>query len=147
MPAISGRFDWRTGLTWNIGFVAGGTPVTQIKNGTLHVCPALVDTGASTTCISSEVAKALSLAPAGKTGLQTAGGAVDVNVYDVHVAFFLGGKTDEAGNKVGQLEFFSDIQAPEFDPGGNHYKAIIGRDILKRGVLILSFDGHYSFSY
>ena len=47
----------------------------------------------------------------------------------------------------GQGEVLGQIRAPEFEPGDNPFQALIGRDILSRGVLNLSFDGHYSFSY
>ena len=108
----------------------------------------VVDTGASTTCISASVAGALGLEPTGKVPMQTAGGSIDTNVYDVRMAFLLGTIPDKSGKPVGTGELIDRvIQAPEFDPGGNDYKALIGRDVLQMGVLTLSFDGHYSFSY
>ena len=37
-----------------------------------------------------------------------------------------------------------DIVAVEFDNGG--FEALIGRDIICKGVLTMTFNGHYSFS-
>ena len=148
MPAFSGQFDWRAGPIWNVAFASGGIPVEEIRDSDLHVCPALVDTGASATCVSRSVAAALGLEPAGKTDMQTAGGAVDVNVYDIKKAFLFGATPDNPGQAVRHIQFIDDvIRAPEFDPGDNRYRALIGRDILRIGVLSLSFDGHYTFGY
>ena len=149
MPAFSGQFDWKPGLIWNVGFISGNIPPQQIINpGGLHVCRALVDTGATTTCISKSVATALGIEPTGKVGMQTAGGAVDVNVFSVRMAFLFGKKAKESGESIGQVELIDTIiQAPEFDPGNNIYQALIGRDILKIGVLSMSYDGHFSFAY
>ncbi len=50
MPVLSGLFDWQKGLIWDIGFIAAGD---QLPAGPelVHFCPAMVDTGASHTCI------------------------------------------------------------------------------------------------
>ena len=80
--------------------------------------------------------------------MQTAGGAVDVNVYDIKMAFLFGATPDNPGRAVRHIQFIDDvIRAPEFDPGDSRYKALVGRDILRIGVLSLSFDGHYTFGY
>lgn len=149
MPAFSGQFNWKPGLIWNVGFISGSVAPQQIaEQGGLHVCPALVDTGATTTCIAKSVATALGLEPRGKAGMQTAGGAVDVNVYSVRMAFLFGEQSDSSGKKIGKGEIINTvIQAPEFEPGENTYQALIGRDILKMGVLSMSYDGHFSFAY
>lgn len=80
--------------------------------------------------------------------MQTAGGSVDANVYDVRIAFLFAEQRDERGKVVGEGQLFnSAIQALEFDPGGGNYQVLLGRDILKIGILSMSFGGHYTFSY
>ena len=114
------------------------------------ICPVLVDTGASRTCIAKSVVSALGLQPIGKAEMQTAGGMVSVNAYDVHVAFIVGVQNNPDGSQSGQAQLTpqtTNTQALEFDPGENVYQGLIGRDILCQGVLTLSMDGHYSFSY
>lgn len=38
-------------------------------------------------------------------------------------------------------------QVLEFSPGGGSpFQLLVGRDIICRGVLTLSFDGHFTFS-
>lgn len=148
MSVFTGRFDWTQGLIWQVGFldaVQDPTPDSQ-----LHVCPVLVDTGASRTCIARSVVDALSLQPIGKTEMQTASGIVSVNAYDVHVAFILGVEQNPDGSQSGQAQLTpqtANTQALEFDAGQSPYQGLIGRDILRHGVLNISIDGHYSFSY
>ena len=52
-----------------VGFVAADKEIPAIDR--IHICSALVDTGASVTCISSSVAKELELVAKGKTEIQT----------------------------------------------------------------------------
>lgn len=117
MPAFAGQFDWRLGLIWQVGFVVAETH--KPGPGRLHLCPALVDTGASETCISREVAKELQLQPSGKIDMNTAGGVVAVNVYDVQLAILLGSRSDAAGSPTQEGELFGPIRSPEFEPGDN----------------------------
>ena len=146
MPAFSGQFSWQDGLIWKVGFLA--TADKELPQADrIHLCPALVDTGASHTCISSSVANKLRLEPKGKIDMQTARGIEAVNVYDVQPAMILMGMPDLEGKSKRTIQVFSPIHAPEFDPVDKNYKALIGRDILRQGVLTMSFDGHYTFAY
>ncbi|MDE2914260.1 MAG: retropepsin-like aspartic protease [Paracoccaceae bacterium] len=145
MPAFSGQFDWDIGLVWQVGFIAGN--VLQSNQGVLHMSPALVDTGASKTCISKSIAEELGLLPTGKIDMQTAGGIIAANVYEVQIAFVFANAPDSKFPASGEGQVVARTQVSEFDPGKNPYRAPIGRDILRLGVLSMSFDGHYSFSY
>ncbi|MXY90256.1 MAG: hypothetical protein F4Y89_06915 [Gammaproteobacteria bacterium] len=142
MPAISGQFDWRNGLIWQVGFVAGDVEPTN----NLSFYPALVDTGASMTCISRAVADDLGLSPIGKIPMQTAGGKKAANIYNVQLAFIIASRVESDGSQSGEVQV-TPISVVEFDPGDNPFQALIGREFLSRGVLNLSFDGHYSFSF
>ena len=148
MSAFSGQFDWDTGLIWQVGFGDGKTRLTAATFGdALHVCPALVDTGASGTCVAKSVVNALGLQPVSKTNMQTAGGSVDANTYDVHVALLLGGEQNPDGSVTTRTQVFYNARVVEFDSGDESYQALIGRDILCHGVFTTSFDGHFSFAY
>ena len=145
MSAFSGPFEWQVGLVWQVGFIAGNT---LPEKGILHSCKALVDTGASRTCIAKSVADELGLQATGKIDMQTAGGIIPTNIYDVHIVFIFPGKTDSKEMiQQGRGHIVSSTRAPEFDPGDNPYQALLGRDILRLGVLNMSHDGHFSFSY
>lgn len=149
MSAFSGQFDWNAGLIWQVGFVSGTTLTEDVGvPGAHHLCPALVDTGASRTCIAKSVIEAINLHPIGRTSMANAGGTADANVYDVHIALL----TDPAQNPDGtvgvQARLFRNLRVLEFVPDGNTpYQALIGRDILRIGMLTTSRDGHFSFAF
>jgi hypothetical protein len=108
---------------------------------------ALIDTGASSTCISQKVINDLSLSPIGKV---QAGHAQDIgpaNQYQFQVVFaFPVGAPTPAGVTQTQLMPML-VTGIEFIPQpGSAYDVLLGRDILCRGVFSMSFDGHASFS-
>ena len=146
MPSFSGQFSWDAGLVWQVAFIS--SDVDQPSKHRLHLCDALVDTGADKTSITKSVADQLQLEPSGKIDLQTAGGLVSANVYDVKVGLLIPTGHDKVGNIQGEIQILENpIRAPEFYEGKSPYRALIGRDILSAGVLTLSPDGHYSFAY
>lgn len=138
MPCLSGSFNTNTGPLINVGVLqpgaltpAGGpiAPVTTF--------PALIDTGASATCISPNVAQTVGLQPIGMRPITSATHSVPVNVYLVDLLLPFG----NAGLVV------SATQVMEFAPaGGSPFQILLGRDILCRGTFTLSFDGHFTFS-
>lgn len=84
MSVFVGQFNWDQGLIWHVGFIDGAlTPDVAMAENKFHVCPVLVDTGASRTCIAKPVVDALGLQPFGKAEMQTASGLVSVNMYNV----------------------------------------------------------------
>ena len=149
MPAFSGKFNWKDGLIWQVGFIPSNKSKTpKIPNiDRIHLCPALVDTGACRTCISSSIAEKLQLKPSGKIQMQTATDFEEVNVYDVHPAIALPAAQSVEGELESTLQVFSSIQSPESVPRDPKFEALIGRDILQQGILTMSFDGHYTFSW
>lgn len=149
MPFFSGSFEWDSGLVWPaVGFAAGDEPLREDDpNDRLQLHAALVDTGASATCITRSVADALALQPIGKIDMHTAGGLVSVNTYDVHVALLIGHGKNPDGSVAGEFAVLNNVRALEFDAGDASYQALIGRDILRLGVLTQSPDGHFSFAF
>ncbi len=128
-----------------VGFVAADKEIPAIDR--IQICSALVDAGASVTCISSSVAKELELVAKRKNRNTNASGIEEVNVYDVQPVIILSNVPSAENEATIAMQAFEPIRFPEFNPGDNIYKALIGRDILQQGVLTLSFDGHYTFSY
>lgn len=150
MSAFSERFDWDAGLIWRIGVASGAATLADMEAGAVHVCSALVDTGASRTCIARSVVDALGLPSIGKASMGTAGGITEVNMYDVHVALFVDGARNSDGSYDvrAQASVFKDMRVSEFTADGDdRFQALIGRDILRIGVLTLSPDGHNSFAF
>jgi len=136
MPCLSGRFDPNIGPLINIGVLPVGV-LTPSFSGNIATFPALIDTGASVTCISQNVVQAVSLQPIGLRPMVSATHSVPVNVYLVDLFLPFGA----AGFVI------QGIQVMEFVPEGNApFQMLLGRDIICRGTLTLSFDGHFTFS-
>jgi len=137
MPCLSGKYDPAVGLVINVsvfpcGAIDGATPVSL-----LTTFPALIDTGASATCISLSVAGALALPPVGMRPLISATHAIPVNAYLVDIVLPFG--------SVGYI--VRDTQVVEFSPPqGSPFQILVGRDIICKGALTLSFDGHFTLS-
>lgn len=148
MSAFSERFDWDAGLIWRIGVASRTATLDSMKAGAMHVCSALVDTGATQTCIARSVVDALGLQSIGKIDTNTAGGPAEVNIYDAHVILLPNRARNPGGSYDHRPTVFKDMQVLEFAPGSeSRYQALIGRDILRIGVLTLSPDGHNSFAF
>src|SRR5437867_723696 len=91
MPCLSASFDPRIGPLMNIGVLPGGNPTPGVaSHNQITAFPALVDTGASVTCISPAVASALGLQPIGMRMMSSATHSVAVNVYLVDLVLPFG---------------------------------------------------------
>jgi predicted aspartyl protease len=136
MPCLSGRFDPSIGPIINIGVLPAGT-FTPSFSGNIATFPALIDTGASITCISQNVVQAVPLQPIGMRPMVSATHTVPVSVYliDLFLPFGAAGFVIQ-GTQV--MEFILE--------GNNPFQVLLGRDVICRGVLTLSFDGHFTFS-
>lgn len=145
MPCISGTYDPKVGLMVQVGLLPGGAieasgskpaPPEQGQQHTVTTAPALIDTGASQTGISPQLATQLDLEPHGKIALQGATGSTSVNTY--HVDFVLSFGT--------QAIVVQNLNVCEFNQGAAPFQVLIGRDIICQGVLTLDFAGHFTFS-
>jgi predicted aspartyl protease len=114
------------------GAITPSNPPTQAT-----AFQALIDTGASGSCISPAVAQAVGLQPKGKRPMVSVTHAVPGNWYlaDLIIPF-------------GQIAIpVPGIEVMEFSAAGNSaYQILIGRDIICRGTFAMSFDGHFSLS-
>ena len=85
----------------------------------------LVDTGASMTCIDVSIAKKLNLIPHDRILVSTPNGEAMQFLYDVSMQFPVTGK-----------DAFWELQVLGANLGKNSHKILIGRDFLKKGILI-----------
>jgi predicted aspartyl protease len=134
MPCLSGNFNPAIGPIIQIGVFAANTfaPTQQVTP-----FPALIDTGASITCISPRIVQTVGLQPIGMRPMISATHSVPVNAYLVDLIVVFGG----AGFVL------QATQVMEFSPRGNPpYEILVGRDIICRGTFSMSFDGHFSLS-
>jgi predicted aspartyl protease len=99
---------------------------------------ALLDTGASNTCVSPKVVADIGLLTTGIQQMASATHVTLVNTYLMDVGIVFGGNI---------LWKFTNIPVLEFQPtAGSPYEMLIGRDVICQGALTISFDGHYTFS-
>jgi hypothetical protein len=94
----------------------------------------LIDTGASASMVAESVIKELGLNPIGKKTVITPGGTGLMDSYPAKFSF--------PGTDLPALEFNSVLSSPHLPIGKYNVIALIGRDILKHGVLIYNGDGH-----
>jgi hypothetical protein len=138
MPCLSGRFDPRIGPIINVGVLAPGslTPVSGAP-AQITTFPALIDTGASSTCISPIVAQTIGLSPVGLQPMTSATHSVPVNVYLVDLVLPFG----STGFVVSGTQVMEFAQA-----GSGPFQMLLGRDVLCQGTFTLSFDGHFTLA-
>lgn len=114
---------------------------------------ALVDTGATKTMISSDVAARLSLAAVGQVMIQGAGSSITYhNGYLFHVAFLLPliapGQLLTPGMQIqAALHVFpAPIYGGEIS-SGRGFDVLLGMDIISSGSLKVEGNGTFSFSF
>ena len=96
---------------------------------------ALWDTGATATCISTDVVEVLGLIPIGKRTIQTPSGQGIVNTYNVNILL---------PNDV----YIADIVVSDSSIGSQGLGALIGMDIIRRGDFSVSnYNGQTTFSF
>lgn len=114
MPSISGKFNPTLGVIVQIGACSSGSlarPLPKDKHVNVHLFPALIDTGASGTCISSAVVDSLNLNPISKTEVQAAGGTHSANVFLVDLLVQMGSSSFIMTSQQ-VTEFTIDLSAP-----------------------------------
>ena len=136
MPCISGQFDPRQGILLPTGVLPPGVLEVSPADLKIQSSPALVDTGASHSCISEMIVKALGLVPIGMTDVSGVHGAKACPQFLIDLVITFGAtRFVQRGLRVTQFEI--DAGAP--------FQILLGRDVLCRGALTISHDGHYTF--
>jgi hypothetical protein len=121
----------------NVGVVPQGALAAGALPPAVTTFPALIDTGASSTCISPVVAHTLGLRPIGMRPMTSATQLIAVNVYLVDLVLPFG----NSGLVLPSVQVMEFAQA-----GGGLFQILVGRDVLCQGSLTMSFDGHFTFS-
>ena len=145
MPSLSGQCNPAVGPLVQMGVEPPAAPGVQITPARFlqpipapRLFSALVDTGASTTCISAAVVAAIGIPPAGLRQMGSATQAsVATNTYVVDLALVF----------VGINWWFPGVLVFEYVPSPNAgHQMLLGRDIICQGAFTLHSDGHFSFS-
>jgi hypothetical protein len=125
--------------------------------GPSEIVDALVDTGATTTGITSRLAARLQMQPVGRVSLQGIGGVQHHNSHLFMVAFpFLLPLAAPAsvslppvpGHASLQLHVLQRIiQGCEFQGGNASFEVILGMDVISTGSLVVQGNQTFSFSF
>jgi hypothetical protein len=154
MPVVWGRHDRRR-LFINVAIVS---VVDAAKGGTLinpKMFRALIDTGATGTCITRAAADRMGLSPIGKIEIQGVSGTKEHNNYLFHI----GSTTPVPGvlpiaNPLGEVQVplqlhlnSTPIQGAEFDAGKGGFDVLLGMDVICTGSLKVEGDGTFSWAW
>jgi len=139
MPFISASFQQKVGPLVTVGLARPGNFLTRgedLTDAGIAMFPTLIDTGASTTCISPQAASAVGLRPSGMRPMRSATHSIPVHTYVADVVLPLGG----FGSFHPRLLLLEFAAMP-----GSAFQILLGRDILCQGLLAMSPDGHFTF--
>jgi hypothetical protein len=137
MPVVEGQHNGRQIIVpvFVAAPIAEGS--TKIVGGT-----ALIDTGATRSLITTELAVALDLPARGKQPLVSARSTDIVNRYAFRLGFLICG--DSASPVPYMME--AELIGSEFRDHGN-FNVIVGMDVLNRGDLIVRRNGIFRFGF
>lgn len=141
MPCVTVPFDPKIGAIITVG-VAKPTPIRDPKDKVkIQEVRALVDTGATITCITPALADKVGLLLLGKTTMISASETSDVNLY--FASFFI--PFGEPGKAAAQGQI-DDMPMMEFNMEGGQFQMLLGRDILCQGVFqMVGYDRRFMF--
>ena len=154
MPSLSGSFNPQVGpllrvAVVDVNFAPAAQPAKGVREGeaspVLHSYDALIDTGATTTCVSQQVVSDIGLVPTGKTLMTGATGASPVDQFAFGIGFILPAAQSPTGAISGSL-LVKQVQGCLFVKGSSAFDVLLGRDVICSGALHLSFDGHFTLS-
>jgi predicted aspartyl protease len=138
MPILTLPLDV-DGAVISVGFAVSGPRQAAMTAAGLTIPPpvivrALVDTGASCTCLDPTVIAKLGLVPSGTVLMHTpstAGTAVSCNQFDVAVGVIMDANEVHVPSMI--------IPVIESTLATQGIQALLGRDLLEKGILI--YDG------
>lgn len=147
MPSFTGSYNPTVGPLTQLRILPVADSSGQPPDlSSLKMFTALIDTGASTTCLSQRVVQDVGLSPIGMVQMVGATGQKAMRQFAFSVGFLHGQHQNPDGTINGQVAFMT-TRGMEFDAGGSTFDVLLGRDVLCQGVFSLSFDGHWLFSF
>lgn len=107
---------------------------------------ALLDTGATGTCISQKVIEQVKLEPTGLRTITSASETSEKREFSFSVGVLFANRKDPDTNQVSGTGHVFQIEGVEFhvkEP--SKFDVLLGMDVIGRGSLKLDGDGHFSF--
>jgi hypothetical protein len=145
MPCIAAQYNPRVGPLLQLSIFAAdiratqGTPILRDRQ---HIYMALLDTGASSTCVSRKVVEEVGLRPTGKMPVIGVHGSTPTNTYQFTVGFIVPQGQDATGALLADLTMFA-VDGIEFANVGCGFDVLLGRDVLCRGQFTMTFNGQF----
>ena len=142
MPTLTGRFDWHEGLCFRVVLLSPhDTSIT-------HPCLGLVDTGANVTALAPHIIEKLHLQPKDTACPHYTADTIDTTtIYNgPHVTLVNGTEVEVKGEKKYVVLRLPNVVAFRYSHK-LRYEALLGRDLLWNGTLIMRMDGQYTFAY
>jgi hypothetical protein len=151
MPSVSITYNPSVGPLVQVAIWGPNYRPTQPPSSAsplqMNMYSALVDTGASCTCISQKVIQAVGLSPIGKQQVGHALGPSATNSYQFQVVFAFPQSQGPSGTMQATLTVHL-VMGLEFVPQpGSTFDVLLGRDIICKGIFNMSFDGHAILSF
>lgn len=148
MPSISGRHNGRqlivevalVGVSLEADFLAADSE--SGRSVFSEPVRALIDTGATSTSVSPQVAQSLGLRPSGKRDVLTANGLRRARFFEFHVAML--GKGD------GATPFYvlpRTVKGDELNSDQFMFDILLGMDVISQGDLLIRRDGAFIFEF
>lgn len=138
MPCLSGSYDPEIGPIIELGV---GRPLVELRQEddsptqTFVSVRALIDSGSASTCVTAQIARRAGVLASGKSWMDGTTGRRQCNYYilDLQLPTF-----GHHGQKAPIP--LRNVQVVEIAPMSPHFEALLGRDVLDRGLFSLS--GH-----
>ena len=144
MPCIWGNFG-PAGIIIQAAVIPSDVD-EKSRPSVLRVYNALIDTGATSTAITARVVSEVGLSPIGKRDMISASHVTSTNNY----LFQLGIPSlsqQPTGQVAGSITLFEGINGIEFNAGPAAFDILVGMDVIRKGALTVSFDGHFTFCW
>lgn len=106
---------------------------------------ALIDTGATKTCVTRAVIERLGLRPVGRVLVASATAIERRRAYGFSLGFYCDVEDDLGGART-LFSFPLDIGGPDFVSNSN-FDVLIGMDIISRGRLVFEPGGSFEFRF
>ena len=122
-------------------------PPSPQPTGNFPLFNALIDTGATVTCISEQVASVVGLRPNGRTTVAGVAGPSTHNSFIFMLGFSTQGPAMTPTKTVDFVHLFTNtILGAQIETTGD-YDVLLGMDVLITGQLVVTGSGTFSFAF
>jgi len=160
MPCIWGTHSGSNQLFVVAAILPHSAPAAALGSfygGATHSARALIDTGATTTCLSKKVVAAMNIQPVSKVPIHGVSGVATHNGYLFKVGFPFaipdamippGAPPRPPGHVPTALHVMEVVlQGVEFDATNANFDILLGMDVIARGALVVLGNGTFCFSF